>query len=286
MKRSILAHICAILLTLALALALTACGDDRQAQQSEAPIPAAATAAPTASEPEADEVVLGGTQTEPQTLPTTAPAEGGTEAPTLTPEPAEETARPTPAPAQAPQTGTLADGTYAVWVHRELPVDRDGITYPTVGLVRYVELPDAAVSALRPGDTVQLHDYSFVVEELRTEEQNGVRMIVFNEGTERCFYIPETQSWRFAWPNDVFYIYEDEPITLKLAVDAVLTDAITPQREGRNIYGVEYDGRDGTIGALDSLQDFFNHYRGLEREYATVTVKNGEIASVVFEIRS
>lgn len=67
---------------------------------------------------------------------------------------------------------------------------------------------------------------------------------------------------------------------MPLAIDVILTDELTPQTEGKNVYGMPA-GDDPTIGALDLLSDFFGHYPGLEREQAILTVLNEEITEVL-----
>ena len=115
-----------------------------------------------------------------------------------------------------------------------------------------------------------------------TAGPNG-REILFNDGTERCIFIEETNTWRFLWPSGEPYTYEDGTYVTALAADVVLVDELTPLSEGQNVYGAAYDERDKTIGALDCLEDFFGHYYGLESEQAAIVVENGEIVSVVIE---
>lgn len=177
----------------------------------------------------------------------------------------------------------LSDGEYLVKLERTQTVDRDGTVWASFVLLHYVELPDSGISGLKVGDTVQLPEYSFVIVNMQADDGMGWREIRFNDGTERCFYIEETNTWRFTWPSDEPYLIDGEHGAMPLAIDVILTDELTPLSEGRNVYGVPYDGDDPTIGALDSLEDFFKHYPGLESEKATVTVKNGEITEVLIE---
>lgn len=184
----------------------------------------------------------------------------------------------------SPKTNAaLSDGTYHVNLEREQTQDEYGRLWASFVLLNYVELPDAEVSALKPGDTVQLPEYSFVIVGMQTDEGMGYREIRFNDGTERCYYIEDTNTWRFTWPNDEPYLVEGERYAMPLAVDVILTDELTPLAEGRNVYGVPNDGNDPTIGALDLLEDFFRHYPGMESEQASITVRNGEIAEVLVD---
>lgn len=287
MKKTHITRFCAILLTLALAFTTAACFEKEPAEPEAQTVPTV-TDAPKAEEPGIDEVAFGGSA---QTNEAPQPPVDAPENAPQAEQPAEnvpETIETAEAPESVPQApaapgADLTDGRYTVFVHRDLSVDGDGFSWATIGLVIYEEHSDAQIAAIKLGDTVQLHNYSFDVDTLETVEENGVRVKLFNEGTERCFYMAQTNTWRFAWPGGEYYTYEGQQFTLRVAVDATLTDELTPRAEGQNIYGVENDGSDGTIGFLDSIQDFFAHYGSIDSERATVTVRNGEIASVVFE---
>ena len=193
-----------------------------------------------------------------------------------------EPEKPDSKPEIAPEN-PLSDGVYLVRLEREQELDRKGTLWAGFILLQYVELPDTEISALKPGDTVQLPEYSFVIDNMRTDDSMGVREILFNDGTERCFCVEATNTWRFTWPNDEPYLTEGAHSVMPLAIDVILTDELTPLAEGKNVYGVRYDENDATIGALDLLEDFFKHYPGQESEQATITVKNGEIAEVLIE---
>lgn len=280
--------IAAIALMLIAMLLLTACGTAEQAQTTvpeaqDTPVETAVNA-----EPETDEIAFNsGSDTQPNAeLPAETEQPREPEQALETEQPADDTA--TPAPTEAPAAvdpvmpaEVPADGTYSVRIYRDQTVDSNGTVWFKIGMMRFVELPDATVAALKEGDTVQLPSYSFVIVSM----SRGANEITFNEGTERCFHVEETNAWRFVWPSDVPYTYEAEQYTLPIAVDAVLTDENTPQNEGQNVYGVPYDGKDKTIGALDLLEDYFKHYYGLESELATVVIRNGEIAEVTIEYR-
>jgi hypothetical protein len=286
MKNDPIFRILALLLTLVLCLSFAACGKEPEpAADAAVDGKPAETAAQPTQEPEIDEIVLSGETarpSEPAEASSTEPAE--TE-PEQTPEPS---ATPSPEATHAADghdavitVDPLPDGTYNVNLYRDLAIDREGRTYATVGELRFVELDDSVVSALKTGDTVKLPLYSFVIETMEAYDGAGTREILFNDGTERCVYVESTNTWRFLWPSDVAYTYEDGTHVMALAWDAVLTDEYTPLSEGQNVYGVPYDERDRTIGALDCLEDYFNHYYGLEYEQAIIEVKNGEIASVL-----
>ena len=184
-------------------------------------------------------------------------------------------------PAEEDWGDRLADGKYYVLIYSDLTTDQSGCVWATVGELKFDELPDSIISGITVGDTVQLHTYSFTVQSMEKFDNGSLREIYFNDGTERCFYIGETNMWRFAWPSDVAYTYEDGRYTLPIAVDATLRDELTPMTEGENIYGMPADSDDPSIEVLDSLEDYFSHYRGLESEYASITVRNGEITDVL-----
>ena len=209
-------------------------------------------------------------------MPTEIPEEPEEEEVVIVPDPAEDAAE---------AIAGLPDGNYLVMLDRLQTENEYGQLWTSFALLHYVELPDAEVSALKPGDTVQLPEYSFVVVNMQTDESVGYREIRFNDGTERCFYVAETNTWRFTWPSDDPYLIEGERYEMPLAIDVILTDERTPLSEGRNVYGVPNTGNDPTIGVLDLLEDYFRHYPGLEAEQAAITVKNGEIAEVLIEYR-
>lgn len=200
--------------------------------------------------------------------------------------PAPETARtplPTATPVASPVPGKrLPDGEYRVMLYSDLTVDQSGCVWATIGEQKYQELPDSIISTTEVGDVLTLRSYSFEVVDMDRTEKNDVPMIRFNDGTECCLYIEETDTWRFVWPDGSPYTYEAERYLMPLAVDASLTDEMTPHAEGRNVYGEAAGSNDPTIGILDDLQDFFRHYRGLDGEYALITVYGGEITSVIF----
>ena len=175
-----------------------------------------------------------------------------------------------------------ADGTYLVSLSRDVLVDSDGREYVKATQILFAELDDATIEALKVGDTVTLpDDYAFVIELMQRSETDEGKEILFNEGLERCFYVPETNTWRFTWPSEVAYTYEGEQYVIPLAIDATITDEYTPVSMGENVYRVPYDETDGTIGLLDSIGDFFSYHYYLESENATITVQNGEVASIV-----
>lgn len=178
----------------------------------------------------------------------------------------------------------LADGTYPAAIYSNLKTDDSGRTWAMVSVLQYEEIPDSEIKKVRVSDSVQLHDYSFVVRTVELREENGVREILFNGGTESCVYVPETNTWRFISLNGEPYTYEDRQYVMPFAVDATYTDELTPFAEGRNVYGMPDDG-DPTIGMLDELGDYFRHYPGLEYEYMTITVRDGEITDVLIEYR-
>ena len=188
---------------------------------------------------------------------------------------------PTATPVPSPVPGKrLDDGEYKVFIYSDMTTDQSGCVWVMVGELKYQELSDGIISTTEVGDVLTLRSYSFEVMDIDRIEKNGVPMIRFNDGTECCVYIRETDSWRFIWPNGEPYTYEDERYMMPLAVDVSLTDELTPHAEGRNVYG-DLAGNDPAIGILDDLQDFFRHYRGLKSEYADIIVYGGEITSVV-----
>ena len=176
----------------------------------------------------------------------------------------------------------LADGTYRVMIHSDLVIDDSGRTWATVSELKCVEMDDSEITKVRVSDSIQLGDVSFVVRTVELVEENGVRTIQFNNGTEYCVYMPETNTWRFLQANGEPYMCEGEQYVMPFAVDATFTDELTPIAEGWNVYGMLNDG-DPTIGMLDEMGDYFRHYPGMEYEYAVVTVRDGEIADVVIE---
>ncbi len=249
MKKTTLSRLMTILLAALLATALLACGSS--GEETKTPAPEAQQI-----EPDTDEVVIPGTDPEPE---------------------------------PAPQPGRIAlnvpaDGTYTVSLYRDVIVDSDGREYARASQILYAELDSATVEALQVGDTVTLpNDYQFVVEMMQQTESDAEKTILFNEGLERCIYIPETDTWRFTWPSEVPYTYEGEQYVVPVAVDATLTDEYTPVSMGENVYRVPYDETDATIGLLDEIADFFRYHYYLESETVTMTVKNGEIVSIVFD---
>ena len=176
----------------------------------------------------------------------------------------------------------LTDGTYRVMIHSDLMTDDSGRTWATVSELKCVELDDSEITRVRVSDSIQLGDSSFIVRAVELVEENGVRMILFNNGTEYCVYMPETNTWRFLDANGEPYMCEGERYLMPIAVDATYTDELTPIAEGWNVYGMLNDS-DPTIGMLDELGDYFRHYPGMEYEYAVVTVRDGEIADVLIE---
>ena len=202
----------------------------------------------------------------------------GTQAPQeLTESPAGATGAP-----DAQPEDRLADGTYSAAICSNLKTDDSGRTWAMVDVLQYEEIPDSEITKVRVSDSVQLHDYSFVVRTVELREENGVREILFNGGTECCVYVPETNMWRFIAVNGEPYSYGSAQYVMPIAFDATFTDELTPFAEGRNVYGMPDDG-DPTIGMLDELGDYFRHYPGLEYEYATITVRDGEIVDVLIE---
>lgn len=176
----------------------------------------------------------------------------------------------------------LADGTYRVMIHSDLTTDDSGRTWATVSELKCVELDDSEIAKARISDSIQLGDHSFVVRTVELVEEDGVRKILYNNGTEYCVYMPETNTWRFLDASGEPYMCEGERYLMPIAVDATFTDELTPISEGWNVYGMLNDG-DPTIGMLDELGDYFRHYPGMEHEYAVVTVLGGEIADVLIE---
>ncbi len=209
---------------------------------------------------------------------------GGTEAhmtETQATEAPYETAE-SPSGAVGQSENRLADGTHRVAIYSNLVTDDSGRTWATLGELKYEEIPDSEITKIRVSDSVTLHDYSFVVRTVELREENGEREILFNDGTECCVYVPEANVWRFISSSGEPYTYEDGQCVMPIAFDATYTDELTPFAEGRNVYGMPDDG-DPTIGMIDELGDYFRHYPGMEFEYATVTVRDGEIADVLIE---
>jgi hypothetical protein len=250
MKNTTFYRLTAILLATLLLFAFFACGSS---DEEETPVPETQQ-----TEPDTDEVVIPGMD------------------PETNPEP-------------APQPGRIAlnvpaDGTYTVSLFRDVIVDSDGREYARAAQILTVELDAATVGELQVGDTVTLpNGYEFVIEMMQQTETDGAKAILFNEGLERCIYVPETDTWRFTWPSEVPYTYEGEVYVVPVAADATLTDEYTPVSMGENVYRVPYDETDATIGLLDEIADFFRYHHYLENETVTMTVKNGEIVSIVFD---
>ena len=202
----------------------------------------------------------------------------GTQAPQeLTESPAGATGAP-----DAQPEDRLADGTYSAAIYSNLKTDDSGRTWAMVDVLQYEEIPDSEITKVRVSDSIQLGTGSFVVRTVEMVEEDGVRKILFNNGTEYCVYIPGTNTWRFMQPNGEPYLHKGGQYVMPFAVDATFTDELTPLAEGWNVYGMLNDG-DPTIGMLDELEDYFRHYPGMEYEYAVVTVRDGEIADVVIE---
>lgn len=259
-------RIAALILALLTFPCLAACAKDESEPVGTAETQAAASAAESPGAFGEEEIILKNDQTEP----------------TPEPKPASKPeSEPESEPAPKPED-PLLDGTYLVKLERTQTLDRNGTLWASFVLLHYVELPNDQVISLKVGDTVQLPENSFVIENVRQDDGMGYREIWFNDESEHCFYMEETDSWRFTWPDDEPYYTDGERKAMPLAVDAILTDELTPLSEGRNVYGVPA-GDDPTIGALDLLEDFFRHYPGLEYERAAITVKNGEITEVLIE---
>ena len=209
------------------------------------------------------------------TLNETEPADTPTPKVTMTP-------MPTPTPPSTPIPGKrIADGEYYVLIYNDFTVDQSGCVWVVIGERSYQELPDGIISTVEIGDVITLRAYSFEVVDYEKTQENGVPMILFNDGTERCMYISETNTWRFIWPSGQPYTYEAERYLMPIAIDASLTDELTPRSEGQNVYGAPYSSSDPTVTVLDELQDFFRHHRGARSEYAEITVFGGEITNVV-----
>ena len=176
----------------------------------------------------------------------------------------------------------LADGTYSATIYSDLKTDDSGRTWAMVDVLIYEEIPDSEITKVRVSDSIQLGTDSFVVRTVELVEEDGVRKILFNNGTECCVYMPETNTWRFMQPNGEPYLCGGGQYVMPIAVDATYTDERTPLAEGWNVYGMPDDG-DPTIGMLDELGDYFRHYPGLECEDAIINVRDGEIADVLIE---
>ena len=174
----------------------------------------------------------------------------------------------------------LADGTYSAAIYSNLKTDDSGRTWAMIDVLQYEEIPDSEIKKVRVSDSIQLGDESFVVRTVEMVEEDGVRMILFNNGTEYCVYIPGTNTWRFMQPNGEPYLQKGGQYVMPIAADATFTDELTPFAEGWNVYGMPDDG-DPTIGMLDELGDYFRHYPGMESEYAIITVRDGEITDVL-----
>ena len=197
---------------------------------------------------------------------------------TATAEPQQEENQPDPIAVNVPE-----DGTYSVMLQRDVLVDADGREYVQATQILYAELDPETIDALEVGDTVTLpNDYQFVIEMMQRTETDGVKEILFNEGLERCVYVPETDTWRFMQPSEMPYTYEGDAYVVPMAVDVILTDAYTPISMGESVYGAPYDETDHTIGMLDAVQDFFGYHDYLESEQVLLTVAGGEAVSIEF----
>ena len=187
MKNDPIFRILALLLTLVLCLSFAACGKEPEpAADAAVDGKPAETAAQPTQEPEIDEIVLSGETarpSEPAPKQTTAEPEQTTPEPSATPSP--EATHAADGRDAVITVDPLPDGTYNVNLYRDLAIDREGRTYATVGELRFVELDDSVVSALRTGDTVKLPLYSFVIETMEAYDGAGTREILFNDGTER-----------------------------------------------------------------------------------------------------
>lgn len=270
MNHRMTVRIAALFLALLMLTGLAACAKDEPESVGTADTQPAAPGTESTEAPGEEEVILTGESTEP------------TQQPQPGPEPESD---PKPEQGSDPELqaeNPLPDGTYPVKLECTQTLDRNGTLWAGFVLLHYVELPNDQVSSLKAGDTVQLPEYSFVIENVRQDDSMGYREIWFNDGTEHCIYMEDTDCWRFTWPDDEPYYTDGEHSIMPLAVDAILTDELTPLSEGRNVYGVPA-GDDPTIGALDLLEDFFRHYPGLEYERAAITVQNGEITEVLIE---
>ncbi|MBR0508430.1 MAG: hypothetical protein IJJ86_07445 [Clostridia bacterium] len=252
MKKTPFYRLVTILLAILLVMTLFACGSS-----DEEPTPAPEGQQ---NEPETDEVVPGSN-------------------PEADPEPVPQTEQPVPIDRNVPQ-----DGVYSVVLYRDELVDSDGRAYVKTAEILYAQLDNKTVEALQVGDTVTLpNGYEFVIEMMQQTETDGEKTILFNEGLERCIYVPETDTWCFLWPSEQPYTYEGEQYIVPLAINAEITDDYTPVSMGENVYGMPYDETDEAIGMLDEIGDFFNYHYYLDKEFATITVANGEVVSVVFD---
>lgn len=254
MKKTSLYRLLTVLLALMLTAALFACGSSEEA---ETPAPDAQQ-----NEPQSDEVDVSG--------------QGSQNAQEDPQQPSGEDGR--------IALNVPADGEYSVSLQRDVLIDSNGRTYVKAKQILYAELDSQTIDALQTGDTVTLpNGYEFVVEMMRKTEENVGKAILFNEGLERCVYIPETDTWRFTWPSEVPYTYEGELYVVPEAIDVTLIDDYTPLAMGESVYGVPYDESDDTIGILDEIGDYFSYHSYLENERATMTVQNGEIVSIVID---
>lgn len=190
-----------------------------------------------------------------------------------------------PQESTAPTNALLADGEYYAEIYRDGTSISGNMTYEIFSVLEYVELPDETVRSMKVGDVVALPGYELNIEAMEYSTSGGREEISFNYWEVYCYYIEETNNWRFVGPNDKQMTYTGEIITMLMSESACLIDQRTAWGTGQNVYGEPYSGESGEdaeIFSLKALADYFAYYTG-DKEYATITITNGEIVKVLIQ---
>lgn len=181
---------------------------------------------------------------------------------------------------------TLPDGEYYVELYRDGTTLVAGVPFESVGILEFVEIDNNTAMHMAVGDVIELPKFNITISALELHEGDVYKEFWINNGEYRCCYIEETNSWRFAWPNDVAMTYCSGTYTISVPAPTII-DMNTAFSIGQNIYGDKYNGetsRDAPIFRIYSMSDYFSYHK-CETEYAIITITNGVITEILIPYR-
>ena len=184
---------------------------------------------------------------------------------------------------EAEPTKTLPDGKYNVKVYNNGSTQIAGCNYETFDLLEFVEISNEEALSIEVGDTIKLPDGEITVSNFDFVDE-WRKMIRINDGQYLCYYIEESNVWRFMWPSYADMTYCTGTYTIAAPAPTII-DKNTVIWAQENIYGDKYSGEtenDDPIFKVLSLSDYFS-YTNFSTEHAIITIENGIISEIFIQ---
>jgi len=194
-----------------------------------------------------------------------------------------------------PSETFLNDGTYPVTLWGDTVKATEYGEQIYISLMEYEEVPNKVIEDLKPGDVIWLHHDAIEVASFQRYDSYNEELgrshseIWFEPSGYGCYYIEETDTWRFMNPAMVSFTYIVTGFDIPVPFETEIVDRFYSMSFGKTIYGESLYRADGTpredmeaLMRVNSMEEYFIALReeGYNEVPAIITVQDGKITDI------